>query len=133
MKIVINDPKSGKSYQKELSKEEEAVLYGKKIGDKVYGEAIGLEGYELEITGGTDKDGFPMIKSLEGTRRARLLLSGPPGFHPKEKGERRRKTVRGNTIAEDIAQVNMKVIKHGAKALEEIFKKGESVGGSKGE
>ncbi|MCW1300999.1 MAG: 30S ribosomal protein S6e [Candidatus Nanoarchaeia archaeon] len=130
MKIVVNDPKTGKNYQRELTPEEEAALYGRKIGEKIIGDIIKLPGYELEIRGGTDKDGFPMLKSVEGVRRARVLLSGPPGFHPRRKGERRRKTVRGNTISSDIAQVNLKVIKYGDVSLEELFK-GEGSGGAK--
>ena len=77
-------------------------LIGKKIGDEVDGNFLGLNGYKLKITGGTDKDGFPMIPSLNGTVRKKVLLSKPPGFHPTKKGERRRKTVRGNTISFDI-------------------------------
>jgi small subunit ribosomal protein S6e len=49
------------------------------------------------------------------------LLSGPPGFHPRKKGERRRKTVRGNTISEDIVQINTKIVKKGEKPLEELI------------
>ena len=42
--------------------------------------------------------------------KKRVLLSGPPGFHPKEKGERRRKMIRGNTITEDIVQINTVIV-----------------------
>ncbi len=125
MKLVVADPETGKTYQKELDKNQEKVLYGVKIGDKIKGDSFGLVGYELVITGGSDKDGFPMRADLHGTSRKRVLLSKGPGFHPKRKGERRRKTVRGNTIAEDIAQVNAKIIKKGDKKLDEVFGKGE--------
>jgi small subunit ribosomal protein S6e len=128
MKIVISNPKTGKSFQKEISKEEEEKLYGKKIGENINGEIFGLKGYELQITGGSDKSGFPMRKDVQGSKRMRILLSSPPGFKPKNKGERRRKSIRGNTISSEIAQVNMKVIKEGEKNLEEIFgKRGEKV------
>ncbi len=63
-KLVVSDPKSRKSYQKEVSGE---GILGKKIGDKFSGAAAGLEGYELQITGGSDKDGFPMRKDVEGS------------------------------------------------------------------
>ncbi len=52
-----------------------------------------------------------MLKTLPGGVKKALLLSGPPGFHPKNKGERRRKYVRGNTITEDIVQINTKLVK----------------------
>jgi small subunit ribosomal protein S6e len=128
MKIVISDPKTGKSFQREINKEEEEKLYGKKIGENVNGEIFGLKGYELQIIGGSDKSGFPMRKDVQGSKKIRILLSSPPGFRPKKKGERKRKSIRGNTISSEIAQVNMKVAKEGEKKLEEIFgKKGEEV------
>ncbi len=125
MKLVLADPETGKTYQKELDKNQEKVLYGVKIGDKIKGDSIGLVGYEMIITGGSDKDGFPMRPDLHGTSRKRILLSKGPGFHPKRKGERRRKTIRGNTIAEDIVQVNAKVVKKGSKSLDALMGKEE--------
>jgi len=47
---------------------------------------------------------------VHGGARVRVLLSKGPGFHPRERGERRRKTVRGNVITDDIVQVNTKII-----------------------
>ncbi|MBN2101665.1 MAG: 30S ribosomal protein S6e [Candidatus Aenigmarchaeota archaeon] len=119
-KVVVSDPKTKKAYQKEV---ENAVsgLSGKKIGDKFSGKGLGLEGYELEVTGGSDKDGFPMRKDVSGTKRKRVLLSVGPGFHPSKKGERRRKSIRGNTIADDIAQINVKVVKAGTKSIAASF------------
>ncbi len=120
MRAIIGT-KSGKSYQVTLTEEQAAQLVGLKIGDKVKGELIGLAGYELEITGGTDRDGFPMRADLPGTVRKRLLVSGGTGYNPKEKGLRRRKMVRGNTVDTDIAQLNLKVIKEGKKKIEELL------------
>jgi small subunit ribosomal protein S6e len=120
-KIVVSDPETRKSYQLEIEQSKALALIGKKIGEEFNGDLIGLPGYTLKITGGTDKDGFPMPPAVDGAVRKKVLLSGPPGFHPRKKGERRRKTVRGNTISEDIAQVNMKVIKKGEKPLEELI------------
>ena len=128
-KIVVNDPETRRSFQIEVEKSKAAGLIGKKIGEEFNGEIIGLPGYVLQITGGTDKDGFPMHPSVEGMGRRKILLSGPPCFHPRRKGERRRKTVRGNTISEDIAQINAKIIKKGEKPLEELIGKKEEKGG----
>jgi len=124
-KIVVSDPKTKKTYQKEVSQKESGLL-NRKIRDKVKGDFLGLSGYELEITGGSDKQGFPMRPNIQGVARKRVLLTGGPGFHPKQKGERRRKSVRGNTISPEIVQVNAKIIKYGTKKLEEIFGKKEA-------
>ena len=73
-----------------------------------------------------------MHPSVNGQGRKRALLIKPPGFHPKFDGERRRKTVRGNTISSDITQINCRVVKKGEKTLEEVFppKAKEGGGGS---
>lgn len=134
-KLVINDPKSGKSYQVERNWEECSFLLGKPIGFKFAGDLIGLPGYELQVTGGTDKDGFPMRSDLPGTGRRRILVSKETGFHEKKrvrkkikkiKGLRLRKTFRGNVIATDIAQLNCKVIREGPQSLEELLGKKEA-------
>lgn len=126
MKIVVSNPEDGKSYQKELEENQAKTLYGKKIGDEVKGDPLGLIGYEFVLTGGSDKQGFPMRTDFHGTQRKRLLLSSGTGYRPKKKGERRRKSIRGNTVADDIAQVNLKVTKPGKEALTKIFRKEET-------
>ncbi|WP_456328147.1 30S ribosomal protein S6e [Archaeoglobus sp.] len=125
-KVVISDPKTGRAYQKVVSGANANKLIGKQIGDVINGTLVDLPpDYELQITGGSDKDGFPMRPDLPGSGRRRLLLSGGVGYNPKEKGVRRRKTVRGRVISADIVQINMKVVKHGKIPLEEFFKKEE--------
>ena len=119
-KFVISDPSTKKSFQKEVDQAKAISLSSKKIGEEFSGDIIDLQGYMLQITGGTDKDGFPMHPSVKGPGRKRVLLKGPPGFYPKIKGQRKRKTVRGDTISQDIVQVNVKVVKKGEKPLEEL-------------
>jgi small subunit ribosomal protein S6e len=119
-KIVISEPTTKKSFQLEVDQTKAAGIVGKKIGDEFNGDILGLAGYALKISGGTDKDGFPMHPSLKGPGRKRILLAEPPGFHPKLKGQRKRKTVRGDTISMDISQINVKVTKKGEKSLEEL-------------
>jgi len=119
-KFVISEPETRKAFQLEVDQTKAAGLIGKKIGDEFNGDLIGLSGYSLKITGGTDKDGFPMHPSVKGPGRKRVLLSSAPGFHPKIKGQRKRKTIRGNTISDSIAQINAKVVKKGEKPLEQI-------------
>jgi small subunit ribosomal protein S6e len=125
MKIVVSNPENGKSYQKDVEANQAKTLYGKRIMETVKGDTLGLTGYELVITGGSDKQGFPMRGGFHGTARKKLLLGTGPGFKASEKGERMRKSVRGNTISDEIEQVNMKVAKKGADDLEKLMPKGE--------
>jgi small subunit ribosomal protein S6e len=124
-KAVINDPKDGKSYQVSVAGHHANSLIGKKIGDVVDGIFVGLPGFKLQITGGSDKDGFPMRKDLPGPRRKRLLISKSIGFNSLEGGLRRKKTMRGNTVAPDSLQINMKITQHGMKPVSELIKKEE--------
>lgn len=120
-KVVINDTKNGKSHQVQVSGHHANSLIGKKIGDEVDGIFISLPGYKLQVTGGTDKNGFAMRRDLPGISRRRLLLSKSSGFKPKEKGLRKKKSVRGNTVNQDIVQINMKVTKHSSKPIDKLI------------
>jgi len=120
-KVVVNDTKNGKSHQVGVSGHHANSLIGKKIGDEVDGIFISLPGYKLQITGGTDKDGFAMRADLPGMGRRRLLLSGSKGFKATEKGMRKKKSIKGNTVNQDIVQINMKVTKHSSKAIESLI------------
>jgi len=121
-KIVVNDTKTGKSHNILVSGHHANSLIGKKINDEVDGIFVSLPGYKLQITGGTDKNGFPMRKDLPGTIRRRLLLSESLGFKPKDSGVRKKKSVRGNTINQEVVQINMKVVKHSSRPIESIIK-----------
>jgi small subunit ribosomal protein S6e len=124
-RAVISDPQDGKSYQVPVAGHHANSLIGKKIGDIVDGIFVGLPGYKLRITGGSDKDGFPMRKDLPGPRRKKLLISKSIGFNAQEGGLRIRKNVRGNTISPDTLQINMKVTQHGMKPVGDLVKKEE--------
>ena len=120
-KVVVSDPETGRAYNIELNEEKAKIFIGKRIGDTVDASPMGLKGYELLITGGSDKDGFPMRKDIHGRVRKRVLLSSPPGYRPKRKGVRRRKMVRGNEITPEIVQINTKIVKKGKKSIEELL------------
>jgi len=117
-KIVIGT-KDGKSIQKEITEQDSKHLIGKKIGDMLKGETIGLTGYEFLITGGSDYAGFPMRKDIRGTGRKRILAVQGIGLKKKRKGQRQRKTVCGNTIHTNTSQINLKITKQGSKPLAE--------------
>ena len=120
-KIVVSQ--KAETYQMEV--EDAKALNGLVIGDEFDGSIVGLDGYTLKITGGSDKNGFTMKKDVSGTRRIKSLLTGGIGYHPKADGVKRRKTVRGNTIADDIVQINTVVTEAGSKSIADILGAGE--------
>ncbi len=77
-----------------------------------------LPAHKLQIVGGSDKDGIPMRANVHGGGRRKVILSGGTGFNPKREGERRRKTVRGNIITDEIVQINAKIIEKPQKPTE---------------
>ena len=123
MKIVISDTKTGKSYGVDLPKDKEGSLIGKKIGDKLEGGEVGAEGYELQITGGSDLAGFPMRADVSGPRRVGITISSGTGIRGQSKGMRAKRNVRGNIVSDQIVQINAKVLSAGSKPLEELFPK----------
>lgn len=129
-KVVISDPETGKSNVVELEDARAVPLIGRKIGDVLDGTVVGLSGYKVLITGGTDSSGFPMRPDIHGGIKARVLIGRGIGYRAKGKGDRRRRTVRGNTITEDTAQINMKIIekpsRKGRKSEEKTESKSET-------
>ncbi len=117
-KLVIGQ-KDGKSVQKELKGNEADALLGLKLGDKVSGDVLGLHGYEFQITGGSDKSGFPMRRDVNGTLRQRIFSTKSMGLKTSRLGEKQRKSFSGNTIFEGTAQVNVLILKQGSKPLAE--------------
>jgi len=120
-KAVINDAKSGKSHNVAVTGHHANSLIGKSIGEVVDGIFVGLPGYKLKITGGSDKNGTPMRKDLPGNKRRRILLSESLGFHPVSDGQRRRKTIRGRAVSSEVTQINMVVENYGPKSIEDMF------------
>jgi small subunit ribosomal protein S6e len=120
IKVVVSDPESGKSYQKEVKDEQAKRLKGLKIGQEFDGSIVGLTDFKLKITGGSDKSGFPMRKGIHAFGREKVLTKGGVGYNPARE-ERIRKSIRGEAIAEDISQVNAKVVKKGKQTIEDAL------------
>ena len=108
-KIIVSDPESGTSKVVELEEARAAPFIGRKVGEVLDGAIVDLPAHKVQIKGGSDKDGVPMRGNVHGGVRRAVVLSGGAGFSPKRKGERRRKTVRGSTITDEIVQINMKI------------------------
>ncbi len=117
IKVNIANPKDGKTYKKEISADNAKPFFGLKIGDKLKGELLDMSGYEFVITGGSDRCGFPMRRDLPGSARKKVLISGGVGLRAKRKGMRIRKSVAGNTVSDQTAQLNIKVTKVGKEPL----------------
>lgn len=109
-KVIVSDPETGTSSVLELEEARALPLIGRKLGEIIDGSIVNLPGHKVQIMGGSDKDGFPMRQDVHGGVRRRVILSGGVGFKPKSTGERRRKTIRGNVITDEIVQVNMKTV-----------------------
>jgi small subunit ribosomal protein S6e len=117
-KLVISD--GPKSYAFTAQESQAAGFLGKRIGESVDGEMLGLGGYTFKLMGGTDRNGFPMRGELTGARQQRILTAESTGYHPSRAGTRDRRTFRGNTISEDIVQINLVVTSKGQKPLDQI-------------
>jgi small subunit ribosomal protein S6e len=114
MKLVVSDPKSRQAYTKTV--ENAQMFFGKKVGQEVELGIIGLEGYSAKITGGSDKQGFPIKPDLEGGARKKVLVTLDA-----KKGQKKKISRRGNLVTDEIAQLNLKIVKYGPKPIEEIL------------
>ena len=122
-KIVLSDPETGRSQIVELEGSRAVPLVGRSLGEVIDGTAVGLGGHKLKITGGSDKDGFPMRPDIQGGVKTRVILSKGVGIHPTVEGQRRRKTLRGRVITEEILQVNMKILEKPKQTKKQRTKK----------
>lgn len=104
-KVVISE-KAKKTEAKEVKDAEAAIFVGKKIGESVDASSVGLG--KVMITGGSDRAGFPMRADIMGGGKKYVLLTKGVGLKRAEEGMKKRKLVRGNTITEEIYQVNVK-------------------------
>jgi small subunit ribosomal protein S6e len=119
--VVVADPESGTSYERDVDGQDANRFLGRGIGEAVDGAAVGLAGYEIEITGGSDNTGRPMREDVGGTELREVLLTGGVGFDPTVDGERKRVTVRGREISEDIRQINAEIVTRGDESPEELL------------
>ena len=121
-KLVISDPKSGRTMQKEVKDDSARAFLDKRIGENVSGDSFELNGYEFVITGGSDKSGFPMRKGILFPRKKVLAEKGSVGFRGKNRKKvlrrlTKKKTVCGEKVSDSISQINLKITKQGAAVL----------------
>jgi small subunit ribosomal protein S6e len=68
--VVVGDPDEGTTYAVDVDGQDANRFVGRSVGETVDGDAVGLGGYELEITGGSDTSGRPMREDVGGTETA---------------------------------------------------------------
>ncbi|KIK35924.1 hypothetical protein CY34DRAFT_551573 [Suillus luteus UH-Slu-Lm8-n1] len=117
MKINIANPATGA--QKTINIDDEKrfrIFFDKKISQEVDADILGDEwkGYIFRITGGNDKQGFPMMQGVLLPNRVRLLLTDKHTcYRASRSGERKRKSVRGCIVGPDIAVLSVVIVKQG--------------------
>jgi small subunit ribosomal protein S6e len=108
--VVVSDPETGQSFTREIEGQDANRFMGREVGESVDGTAVGLDGFTVEITGGSDDAGRPMRPDVRGPDLKEILLEGGTGYKPTREGERKRVTVRGREVSDAIAQLNVKVV-----------------------
>ncbi len=103
-KLNISD-KKGKTITKEVREKDASPFLGLQVGTELDAALIGEAG-KLKIAGGSDKSGVPLRADIHGGARKYILLSKGIGLRNAEKGQRIRKLIRGNTITEEVYQIN---------------------------
>jgi small subunit ribosomal protein S6e len=120
--VVVADPESGTSYQLEAAEQDANRFMGKDLGDEVAGSAVGLDGYTLELTGGSDDAGRPLRADVAGPNLREVLMKDEGvGYKPEREGERKRVTVRGREISDAVAQINATVADRGDESVASLL------------
>merc|ERR1712174_48966 len=121
MKINIAAPANGLQKLIEIDDEKRLQnLYDRRIAQEIDGSVLGDEfnGYALRISGGNDKQGFPMRQGILTNTRVRILCAkGQKGYRARRTGERKRKSLRGYIVAQDIAVLNLVITKEGDNTI----------------
>ena len=119
--VAVSDPETGLTHQIDVSDQDANRFIGREIGEEVDGTAVGLDGYALEVTGGSDNAGRPMREDVRGANLKSILLEGGTGFNPSTDGERKRVTVRGREIGDATRQINAKIVGRGSDDVEALL------------
>lgn len=118
--VDVADPENGMTHQFEVDGQTANRFVGREIGAEIDAGSLGLSGYTIEVTGGTDNTGRPMRSDIGGQDLSSVLLTGGVGFNPSVDGERKRVTVRGREISNEARQINAKIVDRGSQPVEEL-------------
>jgi len=121
VKLNISYPANGTQKLFDLEDEKHfRVFIDRKVGDEVDISSVGdqFKGYIARINGGNDKQGFPIMNGVLVPQRVRLLL-GPNHkcYRQRRTGERKRKSVRGCIISNDLSVLAISIVKRGEGEL----------------
>jgi len=119
--IAVSDPEDGHTYQVDVDGQDANRFIGREIGEEVDGGSVGLSGYTLEITGGSDATGRPMREDVRGSELKNVLLEGGTGYKPSRDGERKRVTVRGREVSDETRQVNATIAGRGDESPADLL------------
>jgi len=121
MKLNIANPVTGLQKMFEIDDDKKLLpFYDKRMSTEVAGDSLGDEfkGYVFRITGGNDKQGFPMKQGILVNQRVRLLFKkGMSCYRERRNGCRKRKSVRGCIVGPDLAVLSLVVAKKGSEDL----------------
>merc|ERR1711862_1055070 len=95
-------------------------FYDKRMATEVSGDSLGEEFkvYVFRITGGNDKQGFPMKQGILVNNRVRLLFKkGMSCYRERRSGCRKRKSVRGCVVGPDLAVMSLVIVKKGPEDI----------------
>jgi len=127
MKLNISNPATGCQKVYEVDDEQKIKhFYEKRMAQEITADHLGPEwaGYVFRITGGNDKQGFPMKQGVLSQGRVKLLLSkGQSCYRPRRTGERKRKSVRGCIVNHNLSILNLAIVKKGEGEIEGLTDK----------
>ncbi|CAD7691262.1 unnamed protein product [Nyctereutes procyonoides] len=96
------------------------TFYEKHMTTDIAADALGEEwkGYIVQISGGNDKQGFPMKQGVLTHGCVRLLLSkGHSCYRPRRTGKRKHKSTWGCIVDANLSVLNLVIVKKGKKDI----------------
>lgn len=121
MKLNVSFPATGAQKTFEVMDDHKLRhFYDKRMGAEITADHLGDEwkGYVFKIAGGNDKQGFPMKQGVLTNTRVRLLLKkGHSCYRPRRTGERKRKSVRGCIVDQNLSALALIVLRKGEKDI----------------